>query len=99
MEAIGRICICRLCALEKDSFLRIYDDEGYKLAVGIKISKYLQIQVSFSISYKMNMPTYTEFFLLNRLTRKTHYQKVSAANVTLSLKSTLILLTTAKMLK
>lgn len=46
MDTLGRISICRLCALEKDSYIRIYDEEGYKLAVGIKINKYLQIQVN-----------------------------------------------------
>ena len=37
--------ICRLCAIAKDRIFQIYDEEGYKLAIGIKINKYLQIQV------------------------------------------------------
>lgn len=45
MEILGRSEICRLCADIKDHFIRIYDEEGYKLALGIKINKYLQIQV------------------------------------------------------
>lgn len=45
MDALNRTGICRLCADVKDSFLRIFDEEGYKLAIGIKINKYLQIQV------------------------------------------------------
>lgn len=49
MEGLNRTGICRLCADIKDSFLRIYDEEGYKLAIGIKINKYLQIQVMNSI--------------------------------------------------
>lgn len=38
--------ICRLCANVKDHVFQIFDEEGYKLALGIKINKYLQIQVS-----------------------------------------------------
>lgn len=38
--------ICRLCANVKDHVFQIFDEEGYKLAIGIKINKYLQIQVN-----------------------------------------------------
>ncbi len=50
MEALENASICRLCADIKQHVFRIYDEEGYKLAIGIKINKYLQIQVRFTIN-------------------------------------------------
>jgi hypothetical protein len=37
--------LCRLCAETKESLIGIYDAEGQKLAIEIKIAKCLQIQV------------------------------------------------------
>ena len=45
MDVVCEGSFCRLCADVKDNFLQIYDAEGYKLAIGAKISKCLQIQV------------------------------------------------------
>lgn len=50
--------ICRLCANIKEHVFQIFDEEGYKLALSIKINKYLQIQVScFYSSYSIFHPT------------------------------------------
>lgn len=37
--------LCRLCAIKKDSFVGVYDDEGHKLRIESKINKCLQIEV------------------------------------------------------
>ncbi|KAF6204004.1 hypothetical protein GE061_002343 [Apolygus lucorum] len=38
--------LCRLCALEKDNLLGIYDSEGLRLALDAKIKKCLNLEVS-----------------------------------------------------
>lgn len=43
--------LCRLCAVQKDNFVGIYDEEGHKLNLESRITKYLQIQVSFGQLY------------------------------------------------
>jgi len=37
--------LCRLCAVKKDNFVGIYDEEGHKLSLETKITKCLQIEV------------------------------------------------------
>ncbi|XP_067013936.1 zinc finger protein 416 [Anabrus simplex] len=37
--------LCRLCAVQKDSFVGIYEEEGHKLNLETKITKCLQIEV------------------------------------------------------
>lgn len=41
------VVFCRLCALKKDTFVNIYDEEGHKLNIQTKINKCLHIEVSF----------------------------------------------------
>ncbi|KAK7576193.1 hypothetical protein V9T40_012479 [Parthenolecanium corni] len=47
--------ICRLCANIKEHVFQIFDEEGYKLALSIKINKYLQIQVDEKDSLPKNV--------------------------------------------
>lgn len=42
---MGAVNLCRLCAVNKDNFLGIYDDEGHKLSLETKITKCLQIEL------------------------------------------------------
>jgi hypothetical protein len=42
---MGDANLCRLCAVKKDCFVGIYDDEGHKLSLETKITKCLQIEV------------------------------------------------------
>lgn len=41
--------LCRLCAIKKDSFVGVYDDEGHKLRIESKINKCLQIEVGLGV--------------------------------------------------
>lgn len=41
--------LCRLCAIKKDSFVGVYDDEGNKLRIESKINKCLQIEVGLGL--------------------------------------------------
>lgn len=45
MDDMGDENLCRLCAVKKDYFVGIYDDEGHKLSLETKITKCLQIEV------------------------------------------------------
>lgn len=44
--------LCRLCAIKKDSFVGVYDDEGHKLRIESKINKCLQIEVGLGVVVK-----------------------------------------------
>lgn len=44
---MGVVTWCRLCAIQKESVVEIYEDEGQKLNLETKITKCLQIEVSF----------------------------------------------------
>ena len=42
---MGDANLCRLCAVQKDAFIGIYDEDGLKLSLQRKIKKCLQIEV------------------------------------------------------
>jgi hypothetical protein len=42
---MGAVNLCRLCAVNKDNFVGIYEEEGHKLSLETKITKCLQIEV------------------------------------------------------
>ena len=42
--------ICRLCAVNKEGFVRIYDPDGQKLAMEDKIAKCLRIEVNINLN-------------------------------------------------
>lgn len=50
----SHVDVCRLCANVKEHTFQIFDEEGCKLSLGTKITKYLQIQVS-NVSRMLNV--------------------------------------------